>query len=109
MEWAWYYLRMPKHSWGSSSENKVVLDYVKAYLKLAFDNTFSTLIIQSSNHLAGFSFVTLIIHICNGLNDKNLVKAKESVLLLFNCFIGNIISRHRKYDFVYSKVPIAAN
>ena len=35
--------------------------------------------IHNLDLLAELSFVTLTIHLCNGLNDKNLVKTEENV------------------------------
>ena len=50
----------------------------------------SVMSVSDSNLLAELSFVTLTIHLCNGLNDKNLVRGKH-VFLLFNCFMCNIV------------------
>ena len=42
--------------------------------------------------LAELSFVTLTIHLCYGLDYKNLVKPRKTwFFLLFNCFICNIV------------------
>ena len=48
------------------------------------------LLMLRPNLLAELSFVTLTIHLCNGLNDKNLVRGKR-VFLLFNYFMRNMV------------------
>ena len=70
--------------------------YINHLLKL-YKTQYSN--IYSINLLAELSFVTLTIHLCNGLNDKNLVKPRKTCFITVSCV--TYYGGQRKYDFGY--------